>query len=167
MPSARKQIANVRVETKGRCGVWRRQERKGSRTLRRPLLSKAAHLFELHGNRGEAEGFATPGPRLSPSMIGGPWPVGQRSGCWRRGGEGGIRTARAAGRAQIRQEPEPSGARSAGRRRAPRGSCQGEKSSLPLHDNRNAGIWPHLRFVPHPRWAWGSLSVHTDRGISC
>jgi hypothetical protein len=36
------QIAKVRVETKGRCGVWRRQVRKDSRSLRRMPLNKAA-----------------------------------------------------------------------------------------------------------------------------
>jgi hypothetical protein len=37
----RRQIVKVRVKMKGRCGVWRRQVRKGSRSLRHMPLYKA------------------------------------------------------------------------------------------------------------------------------
>jgi hypothetical protein len=75
MPSTRKQNANVRAETKGRGGVWKRQERKGCRSLRCLLLCKAVHPFELRGDREEAKGSPAPGPLLSHSMTGGPGPA--------------------------------------------------------------------------------------------
>jgi hypothetical protein len=51
MPSARKQNAIVHAEMKGCGGVWKRQERKGCRSLRHLLLCKAVHPFEFHGDR--------------------------------------------------------------------------------------------------------------------
>jgi hypothetical protein len=44
MPSARKQNANVRAETKGCDGIWKRQGSKDCRSLRRLLLYKAVTL---------------------------------------------------------------------------------------------------------------------------
>jgi hypothetical protein len=90
-----------------------------------------------------------PGPRLSPSMIGGPGPAGEGCGRLRRGGSG-IRTAGAAGQARIRQEAELSGAQNADRGRPLGDLARGERSFLPLHDEhklstrRNIRLWPHL-----------------------
>jgi hypothetical protein len=75
MPSVRKQNANVRAETKGRDGVRKRQRRKDCRSLRRLLLYKAVHPFELRGDREEAKGSPAPGPLLSHSMTGGHGPA--------------------------------------------------------------------------------------------
>jgi hypothetical protein len=168
----KKQIANVRVETKGRGGVWRRQVRKSSRSLRRVPLSKAAPPLKPATTVWKLKGSLTPGPHLSPPMTGGPGPP-VKSVVAGGGGGSGIRTASAAGWARIRQETEPSGAQNADGGRPLRDLARGICPSCPYTTGATRppgatlGYGPTCGFVPHPRWAWGPLSVHTDKDTSC
>jgi hypothetical protein len=79
----KKQIAKLRVKTKGRCSIWRRQGRKSSRSLQRMPLSKVVPPLDSTATEENSKSFA-PSARLSPPMIGGPGPAGQRSGHWRQ-----------------------------------------------------------------------------------
>jgi hypothetical protein len=66
------------------------------------------------------------------------WPLEER-------GKGGIRTARAAGRARIKQKSEPPDARGTGGGRAPRGSLYGGKDIHAL---------PRREQAVHPAKCW-------------
>jgi hypothetical protein len=127
-PGARKPIARRDAEMKGRYGVCCWQERKGSRSLRRkPFMQKAAPTLASCGDRGEVERLpAPPSPSLT---LNDQWSWAYQSLAWvlEGRGKGRIRTARAARRARIRQESEPSDAHGACGGRAPRGSRYGRK----------------------------------------
>jgi hypothetical protein len=167
----KRQIAKVRVETKGHCGVWRRQVRKCSRSLRHLPLNKADPPWPPRRPRGIRRVVRTRRPPLTPYDR---WARARRSKVWslEAGRKGGIRTASTAGRARIRQEAEPSGAQNAGSGRRLGDLTGGESPFCPFAVGASCppGATQYYRptcgFVPHPRWARGPLSIHTDRGTS-
>jgi hypothetical protein len=163
----------MRVETKGRGGVWRRQVQKGSRSLRRVPLRKAAPPLKPAMTMWKPKGSLTPGPHLSPPMTGGPRPLSQRCGRWRWGEKRNPnRQCRGTGPNKTRSRtvwPAERGWRATSRE-SHRG---GEGPSCPLTVGTGhppcatLGYGPTCRFVPHRRWARGPLSLHMDRGTSC
>jgi hypothetical protein len=114
------------------------------------LLCKSCCLLAFHDDRGEVERLPPPAPPLL--TLYDRWARAHQSSAWVQedqggGGEkkGGDRTARAARRARIRQEPEPSGAHGARGGRAPRGSRYGRKDIHAL---------PRRERVVHPARCW-------------
>jgi hypothetical protein len=90
-------------------------------------MQKAAPPLASRGDRGEVE--RSPAPPSPSLTLYGQWARAHQSLAWvlEDRGKGGIRTARAVGRAQIRQESEPSDAHGVRGGRAPRGSRYGQK----------------------------------------
>jgi hypothetical protein len=122
MPSARKLIArNVRRRRRATASVDGKSE-KGSRSLRLlPFMQKLLPSRALRRSRRSRTVACTRPPPLAPNDW---WAQARQSKAWplEERGKGGIRTARAAGRARKRQESEPPDAHGAGVGQAPRGS---------------------------------------------
>jgi hypothetical protein len=102
MPSARKLIARCVQRRRGAAASVEGKSEKVAVSFGAYLLCKSCSLsLELRGDRGEAEGSPVPGPLLSHPMTVGSGPPVKGVAAGGRG-KGGIRTARAAGRARMR-----------------------------------------------------------------
>jgi hypothetical protein len=122
MPSARKPIAKGERRRKGTAVSTEGKSKKVAGLFGAYLLSKSCSPSRAPrlSRRSRTAAYTKP-PPLTPN---GWWARAHQSRVWplEARGKGGIRTARAAGRARIRQESEPPDAHDAGGGRAPRGS---------------------------------------------